>query len=59
MQQRHEELRQDRQAELQLLAEDFERRLEELRASLRREADHARAVAVVPWDALVGVGWKW
>lgn len=65
MQQRHEELRQDRQAELQLVAEDFERRLEELRGSLRREADHARAAAaqgplVVPAMGSPGVapgGW--
>ncbi|CAK9079856.1 unnamed protein product [Durusdinium trenchii] len=42
MQQRHEELRQDRQAELQVLEQDFERRLDELRGSLRREAEHAK-----------------
>ena len=49
MAQRHEELRSDRRAELQLAMEDFERRLEELKAALRREAEHARG--------LVGVGW--
>lgn len=45
MAQRHEELRSDRQAELQLAQEDFDRRLEELKTSLRREAEHARGVA--------------
>eukprot|EP00438_Fugacium_kawagutii_P011455 Skav234945 [mRNA] locus=scaffold2817:42584:45066:- [translate_table: standard] len=66
LQQRHEELRQDRQAELQLVAQDFERRLEELRGSLRREADHARAAAPgramggalgPPWGGRGGAGW--
>jgi len=42
MEQRNEELRQDRQVELQAVAGDFDRRLEELRGSLRREAEHAR-----------------
>lgn len=41
-----QELRQDRQVELQAVAGDFDRRLEELRGSLRREAEHARC-----WEA--------
>ncbi|CAJ1394848.1 unnamed protein product [Effrenium voratum] len=42
MQQRHAEMWQDRQGELQGYAEDFQRRLEELKASQRREADHVQ-----------------
>ena len=53
MAQRHEELRADRRAELQLAQEDFQRRLEELPTSLRREAEHARGLDG-DW---MGIGW--
>ena len=52
MAQRHEELRADRRAELQLAQEAFQRRLEELQTSLRREAEHARGL-----EDWMGIGW--
>mmetsp|Transcript_64549 Transcript_64549/g.151706 ORF Transcript_64549/g.151706 Transcript_64549/m.151706 type:complete len:447 (-) Transcript_64549:150-1490(-) len=42
MEQRNVELRQDRAAELKIVEHDFQQRLDELKGSLQREADHVK-----------------